>query len=144
MFFFSLLSTLLIALDLYSKKLAVQTLALGHEITLIPHWLRLIYVENRGAAFGILAQYPFIMIIVGLIVAVYIAYYIQNEYCKSRLQYYGLIFLFAGTVGNLLNRLFLGYVIDFIDLPYWPTFNFADIFINIGVILLALYLLRKK
>lgn len=144
MFFFSLLSSIFVLLDLLSKKFAVQFLANGQAITLIPGFLQLSYVENRGAAFGLLAQYPFIMIIVGLIVSWYIIYYVHAELCKSRIQYYGLIFLFAGTVGNLINRMFLGYVIDFIVLPYWPTFNFADIFINIGVGLLILYLLRKK
>lgn len=144
MFFFSLLSAIFILLDLLSKKFAVQFLASGQAITLVPGFLQLSYVENRGAAFGLLAQYPFIMILVGLIVSWYIIYYIHAELCKSRIQYYGLIFLFAGTVGNLINRIFLGYVIDFIDLPYWPTFNFADIFINVGVGLLILYLLRKK
>lgn len=144
MFFFSLLSAVLITIDLISKKFAVQFLAMGKEIILIPNYLRLIYVENRGAAFGILENFPLIMIIVGLGVAWYILYYVYAELCKSRLQYYGLIFLFTGTIGNLLNRMFLGYVVDFIDLPHWPTFNFADIFINIGVALLIIYLLRKK
>jgi signal peptidase II len=144
MFFFSLLSSLLIFIDLYTKKIAVQALALGKEIQVLPGFLRLIYVENRGAAFGILEKYPLIMIIVGIAVAWYILYYVHAELCKSRIQYWGLIFLFAGTVGNLLNRIFLGYVIDFLDLPNFPTFNFADIFINIGVGLLIIYLLRKK
>jgi signal peptidase II len=144
MFLFSLLSAAFIVIDLVSKRLAVQFLAVGKELVLIPHYLRFIYVENHGAAFGLLEHYPLIMIIVGLAVACYILYYVQAELCKSRIQYYGLIFLFAGTLGNLINRLFLGYVIDFIDLPNWPTFNFADIFINIGVGLLVIYLLRKK
>jgi signal peptidase II len=144
MFLFSVLASAGIAIDLITKKFAVQTLALGKEIILIPNILRMIYVENRGAAFGILEQFPFIMIIAGLAVAAYIVYYIKTDLCTSRIQYTGLIFLFAGTVGNLLNRLFLGYVVDFIDLPNWPTFNFADIFINIGVALLIIHLLRKK
>jgi signal peptidase II len=101
-------------------------------------------VENLGAAFGILEHLQIIMVIVGLAVALYILYYVYADNCKSRIQYYGLIFLFAGTVGNLINRMFLGYVIDFIDLPHWPTFNFADMFINVGVILLIIYLLHKK
>jgi signal peptidase II len=54
------------------------------------------------------------------------------------------LFIFAGAVGNMINRVFLGYVIDYLELPNWPTFNLADILINIGVVLLIVSLLKTE
>ena len=144
MFLFIIFSTLLMILDVLTKVLAVHYLAWGRVIVLIPGFLSLEYVENPGAAFGLFSGMSFLLILVAAAVLSYILYHMWLERCKSRLQYAGLIFLFAGTLGNLYNRIRLGYVVDFLRIPNWPNFNFADIFINIGVLLLILYIFRMN
>ncbi|MDR2431014.1 MAG: signal peptidase II [Candidatus Margulisbacteria bacterium] len=147
MFVFALLSALLIFLDLLTKRVAVTYLVGGADFTFIPALLRFIYVENTGAAFGILQDMRWFLVLVAWVVVLVILWYIISERCRSRLQYYGFIFVFAGSVGNLINRFLLGYVIDFINIPAaprFPTFNLADIFINIGVLLLVIYIFKQS
>ncbi|AJF63002.1 MAG: Lipoprotein signal peptidase [archaeon GW2011_AR20] len=95
-------------------------------------------VKNYGAAFGILQGYTTLLIIVSLAVAGVCAYYYKEKNLRV-----GLSFLLAGTISNLIDRIFLGYVRDFIDLKFWPVFNLADSFNVIGVILI-IYLSLKK
>ncbi|MDR1324386.1 MAG: signal peptidase II [Candidatus Margulisbacteria bacterium] len=143
MLFFLIISFLLTALDFAAKRLALIYLKGGLEITLIPSMLKLIYGENTGAAFGILPAARWFLILLAVIVLLVVLWYVQKERCRSRWQYNGLIFIFAGALGNLIDRIFYGYVVDFINLPRWPTFNLADIFIDIGAALLIIYLLRS-
>lgn len=145
MFYFTLFSALLILADFILKNLAYQFLSAGKIIVLLPNIVRLLYLKNTGAAFGIFHHVQWLLIAVALGVSLYIIYYVNNEYPENSTQYIGLIFLFSGTVGNLLNRIFSGGVIDYIDLfGRWPVFNLADIFINIGVFLLILSILFRK
>ena len=96
-------------------------------------------VTNTGAAFGILKGYNIPLLIISLIaLMICIFYYVKEK--KLRLP---LIFLISGIVGNSIDRIFLGYVRDFINLQFWPVFNLADSFNVIGVILL-IYILWKK
>ncbi|MBI2499144.1 signal peptidase II [Candidatus Woesearchaeota archaeon] len=92
--------------------------------------------KNYGAAFGILQGWKLLFVIVGFFVIGFILYY------KDKIKgygYYGLILLFSGTIGNLVDRIVFGYVKDFIDLGFWPSFNLADSFNTVGVILLIIY-----
>ena len=92
--------------------------------------------KNYGAAFGILQGWKLLFVIISFFVIGFILYY------KDKIEgygYYGLILLFSGTIGNLVDRLVFGYVRDFIDLGFWPSFNLADSFNTIGVILLIIY-----
>ena len=141
MLFFLAVSFLLTALDFAAKKWAIAALSAGQEITLIPQFLKLIYSENTGAAFGIFPAGRWFLVAVGVIVLLGSLWFIKKERSRSRWQYNGLIFIFAGALGNLIDRVFYGYVIDFISLPYFPIFNLADVFIDIGVACLIIYLL---
>ena len=96
------------------------------------------YTINYGAAFGILRGYTTFLIIISLIVVLICFYYFREK--KLRI---GLSFILAGTISNLIDRIFLGYVRDFIDLKIWPVFNLADSFNFIGVILIAYIVLKK-
>jgi signal peptidase II len=145
MLHFLLFSALLIIFDFITKHLAYTFLAGGKIMVIIPGILRLLYLKNTGAAFGILRGNQFFLISISLLVAVYIFYYVRHECPVNRMQLTGLTFLFGGTVGNLLNRIFTGGVIDFFDLyNRWPVFNFADIFINVGVALVIISILRDS
>ena len=95
------------------------------------------YTTNTGAAFGILQQYTNILILISMIVAIALIYYIRKY------PFVELGFLLGGTLGNLIDRIILGYVVDFINVGWWPSFNIADSFNTIGAILLAIRWMKK-
>ena len=97
------------------------------------------YQINYGAAFSILPGYRWLFIAIAIIVIVFVAFYYKNT--RKKLP---LILLLAGITGNLIDRLFLGYVRDFIDLKFWPVFNIADSLSFIAVILMAYYIIKKE
>ena|SRR3989344_4426168 len=88
------------------------------------------FTKNYGAAFGLLQGYKWLFVIVALIVVVLIFRY------KNKLDNFALGLLLGGTIGNLIDRLVYGYVIDFIDLGFWPSFNLADSFSVIAAFIL--------
>ncbi len=88
------------------------------------------FTKNYGAAFGLLQGYKWLFVIVALIVVVLIFRY------KNKLDKFALGLLLGGTIGNLIDRLVYGYVIDFIDLGFWPSFNLADSFSVIAAFIL--------
>jgi len=96
------------------------------------------YTENTGAAFGIMKGWGIFLIIVSVLVAIFILYYYKEVKWKLPL-----ILIFAGTIGNLIDRLFLGYVRDFVMVWIWPVFNVADVCNTIGIIMLAYYFWRE-
>ena len=97
-------------------------------------------ITNTGAAFGILKGQNILLIIISLIVIISAVFY--YKYHKDlRIS---LILILSGTIGNLIDRLFFGYVRDFIDLKYWPVFNLADSYNTIGAILLIYLVYFKK
>ncbi|MCX6712016.1 MAG: signal peptidase II [Candidatus Woesearchaeota archaeon] len=93
------------------------------------------YTKNYGAAFGILQNQQIFFIIISIIAIITIIL------IKKDLISLG--FLLGGVIGNLIDRSYYGYVIDFIDLKIWPSFNLADAFSTIGVILLIIYIIRN-
>lgn len=93
-------------------------------------------IKNYGLAFGLFPGYTKFYILLTCIVVSILVYYLFLG--KEELRY-GLAFLVGGSLGNLIDRLFLGYVRDFITFGFWPSFNFADIFNVIGVILIIKY-----
>ena len=95
------------------------------------------FTTNTGAAFGILQQYTAGLIVVSIIITVALVY------CIKKYQYMELGFLLGGTIGNLIDRVMLGYVIDFINVGWWPSFNIADSFNTIGAAVLILRWLKK-
>ena len=94
---------------------------------------------NKGAAFGLFQGYTTLLIIISLIVLVICIYYYKDKNLRL-----GLSFLIAGIIGNLIDRIILGYVRDFIDIGIFPVFNLADSFNVIGVGLLIYMSFRKK
>ncbi len=143
----ALIIAALIALDQYTKYLAVKFLGDGKHISLIPGVLELLYVQNRGAAFGILQNarvFFFIISAAALCVVAYILLRIpeSNHYRPLRLCLY---FVAGGAIGNLIDRIALSYVRDFIyfSLIDFPVFNVADIYITCSafalIILTAFY-----
>lgn len=100
------------------------------------------YTENTGAAFSILQNYTSILTIISIIVALIIIYYLIK--LKEKKLELSLILILSGTLGNLIDRIFLKFVRDFIDLRIWPIFNLADFYNVAGFILLIICFYRKK
>ena len=98
------------------------------------------YVTNTGAAFSLFTGFNFILALISLVVIVFIVYF----YKKNGKLLLPLAFLLGGTIGNLIDRVFFGYVRDFIDLKVWPVFNVADSFNVIGVAIICYLIIRNK
>ena len=132
------------ALDRLSKWLVVRYFSPGESVTVLPHILMLTYVKNPGGAFGILAHHRDQFVLLGLILLVVMvaaSFYLGRGNLVLSLA---LAFLTGGILGNLVDRLHTGYVIDFLDFRVWPVFNVADTFICIGTALLIYMLLFPR
>ena len=146
--FAALLCIILIAFDQITKVLTVSVLK-THDRTLIPNVLTLTYVENRGAAFGIFEnQKFFFFLITAVMVAVFVYCYVRLLNQKSyRMLRILCVTYTAGALGNLIDRIFRGYVVDMIYfMPInFPVFNVADCYITVStvVLLFALFFCYK-
>jgi len=144
---FFLIGLLIVVADQLSKAWIRTNLLEGHSIFELG-FFRVIHVHNTGAAFGLFQGQSFILTIIAIAAITVILVYALVSYRyfpwpESRLGKLALGLLLGGTVGNLIDRLRLGYVTDFIDFDYWPAFNIADSCVTIGVILFAYTLLRS-
>tara|TARA_B100000963_G_scaffold355481_1_gene373818 strand:+ start:37 stop:501 length:465 start_codon:yes stop_codon:yes gene_type:complete len=142
------ISSIAVILDQVSKLVILKNkFLLPIKITSFDG-LNLVYVENKGVSFGMLSQYniPFWLGILSFAISVYVIFLIIKS--DSKLELIGLSMILGGAVGNGLDRLFRGYVIDFIDFYYrnyhWPAFNFADSFITVGAVLFVVKLIFYK
>jgi signal peptidase II len=144
-----LIITLIIILDRITKYAAKVFLFPDNNLDLINGYLSLTYLENRGAAFGIFKNKKFLLIgVTAIVIALLIYYLIKNRNMNKYLKI-GLTLIIAGAIGNLIDRVMLGYVIDFIHFQVrnifdWPVFNVADISVVCGSAILALSLIIGK
>ena len=144
-FIFILSSAVLVIIDQLTKNIALNTLYDNEPIVLIDGILELTYVENRGAAFGILQNrlifFYILTVIVFFVIFIYLYKLKLNQHYL--LIFISLILIFSGAVGNFIDRLKNKYVVDFIyfKLIDFPVFNFADICITIGCTILILSLI---
>lgn len=142
-FLFFSLALVIVLLDQLTKILLTANISLGQSLVIIPNFLSLVYVQNTGAGFGILKGFGFFLIIISLLVIIVIFDYYKKITLKQKLLLFSTAILLGGVVGNLIDRLFHGFVIDFINFNFWPAFNVADMAITIGVVGLILYFWRK-
>ncbi len=137
----------ILALDQYTKYLAATKLINYHTIPLIKNVFHLTFVENRGAAFGILQGQKWLLIVVTSTIIIAMVYYIIKSKPNSRLLLASFSMVIGGAIGNLIDRVRLGYVIDFLDVYIYsynyPVFNIADSFVVVGTIFLSYYILFK-
>ena len=140
----------IILLDLLTKHFIIVELIpkVGDSIDVIPGFINFIYVKNTGAAWGMLAGRPIFLIIISIIIlGIYIWFYVlrikklQNKVSKVLSISVGLIA--GGCIGNLVDRIAFGYVRDFINFEFmnFPVFNFADVALTFGIILMVIYFL---
>ena len=133
----------IIFLDQLSKFLVVRFLQLNTPVILIKNFFGITLVHNRGAAFGILKNQLFLFIAISFFTILFIFLHLKNKN-NSFLLKICLSLILAGAVGNLVDRLRFGYVIDFLDFHVWPVFNLADSALTIGSLLLSWELLFNK
>ena len=147
------LAALVVILDQATKLLIQRTFRLGESLPVVPGLFNLTYVLNPGAAFGFLAgaaaafRGPFFIAVSVLAIAI-ICYYYARHARGRPLPVVGLALILGGAVGNLIDRLRVGMVIDFLDFYlgkyHWPAFNVADSGITVGVGLLLVDMLRER
>ncbi|AEB10709.1 Lipoprotein signal peptidase [Desulfobacca acetoxidans DSM 11109] len=142
-----------IILDQLTKQWIVQTMPKYDVIPVIPGFFNLVHVYNRGAAFGLLATWSlglvsYFFVIATLVVLAVVGYLFWRTPLQHRLFLWGYSLLISGAVGNLMDRIRLGEVIDFLDFYvgryHWPAFNVADSLICLGAGLIFLGICRSE
>jgi signal peptidase II len=147
---FGVVNLFVVAADQWSKLVVERHLFLNEFITIVPNFFDIRYIRNTGAAFGIMARLPDkarLPFLIGVsLIAMGLILYLFAKAEKERLVYLlSLSLVFAGAVGNLVDRVMFGEVRDFLHLHLyslsWPIFNIADSAISVGIVLLAWELL---
>lgn len=135
--------TSIVVLDQTTKFLATKLLHLNTPVAIIKDFFYFTLVRNRGAAFGNFQNQLFFLILITIFAIVLIFYNLRDK--KNSLIFkLALSLILGGAIGNLIDRLRFGFVIDFLDFKVWPVFNLADSAITIAAILLAWEILFKK
>lgn len=133
----------MVLVDQVVKYWAVISLAPVGSIPLIPDVLGLTYVENRGAAFSLLQNQIWLFVLLTAVVLCLITYALKRHMIQTFLGKVSLVVIAAGAVGNVIDRLFRGFVVDMIEIQLirFPVFNIADIYVTVGVALFCIYIM---
>jgi signal peptidase II len=147
------ISASVVVLDQIVKRIVDRWLVLYESHTIVPGLLGLTYTRNRGAAFGMFQNAAFpaqtvVLTLISLAALVAVVFFFMRLPANRVLPRIGLSLVLGGAIGNLIDRVRLGYVIDFVDVHWrgyhWPTFNVADSAITVGVGLLLVDMLRDS
>ncbi len=142
------LTLVVLILDRVSKLFISKVMIVGETRVVIDDFFRITYVQNTGAAFSILQNGRWLLIGLGVLVVGLLVWYLQKNRPQKRIDTWGYAFLLGGTIGNLIDRLWFGYVIDFLDFELggyqFAIFNIADIGIVLGVMMLIIGTVRRK
>ena len=130
--------------DQIVKRIVSLNMKAGETIPIIQNAFHITYILNPGAAFGILENERVFFIIAGVLVLALGVYLLPKLKKQEKLIRFGSIFLLAGAVGNLIDRIRNGLVIDFIDFRVWPVFNIADIAICSGTFFIIYSVIKSK
>ena len=130
---FAALSIAVIIIDQIAKLAVSSLIPLGSSVPVIEGIFHFTYVRNRGAAFGLFEGSRWISVLAAVVIIAVIIYLRQRIAREPLLVRAAVAMLVGGTIGNLIDRILYGYVIDFFDFRVWPVFNIADIGICVGV-----------
>ena len=136
----------LVIIDLLSKYIVFNYIDLYRFIK-ITHFLDITHIHNFGVSFGLFSETipSLVLIIFGMLVVFFIIYLFLNS--NDILESWGLFIIICGAMANITDRFINGYVIDFIyfhiNQYYWPAFNFADIYISIGILMIIINMVKK-
>lgn len=146
MIIITILSIIFILLDQVSKYIVINYL--NKDIEIIKNFFYLIYTKNNGAAFSILTGKRILLIVVTISIIIGIINYIRKNKTNKKIEILSFSLIIGGSIGNLIDRIVRGYVVDFISVKIFnynfPIFNIADSFICIGVFLLLFVSFRKE
>lgn len=134
---------LITVFDQITKLLVVNHMMQVDTVALISNVFHLTYCENPGAGFGIFAEYTELLSILTIAIVATVIGYVIKKRPESKCLIAALTFMVGGAMGNLVDRIRLGYVVDFFDFRWiqFPIFNVADCFVTVGAILFAVYIL---
>lgn len=136
------LSLVLAAVDYIIKILVINNLKPVSTVEVISGLFSLTYVENRGAAFGMLSDARWIFITFTIIIIAVMIYFLFTKRITSWLFNISAILIIGGGIGNLIDRIFYGYVVDYLSISFFPPVcNFADYCITVGAALMVIYLI---
>jgi len=143
-----IVSSTVVLLDQLAKRLISDKLQFNESIKVIDGFFNLTLVHNPGAAFGLFPHHKHLFIVFSIVTAATI-FFIYLKYARNNTNIQILLgLILGGAIGNLIDRLYLGYVVDFLDFYlfsyHWPAFNIADSSICIGVGLITLVLLKEQ
>ncbi|HJP29849.1 MAG TPA: signal peptidase II [Candidatus Latescibacteria bacterium] len=138
-----------LVLDQVSKAVVVNTMRLHSPVPLLGDAVRLTYIQNAGAAFGLKLGGPLLHTLVAIGALGVLGWLFLSLPATARLQRTALAMVLGGALGNIIDRIRFDYVIDFFDVGVseawrWPVFNVADSFVTVGVLVLALSWSRQK
>ena len=140
---YAVLAAALVALDQLVKYLVSHNIPLGGHVPLLPHLVELTYFQNTGAAFSMLEEHTWLLTLISALVAVVIVAVMAKKVVRHRFGLVCLSVVLAGAVGNLIDRLFLGFVTDMFQTTFisFAVFNVADICVVLGGIAFCVYFL---
>ena len=145
------MNAVIVAVDQLTKAVVRNNMSIGESIPIINNFFHLTYITNDGMAFGI--NFPFgyyIFTIVSILLTIFLFWYLWSVRTHSIVIRLGISFIIAGAIGNLIDRIFLGAVIDFLDFMignfHWYVFNLADSYVTVGMVLVLIdsIILEKK
>ena len=135
------ISAAIVVLDQIFKYLAINNLKSVENVAVIDNLLYFTYLENRGAAFGIFSNQRWLFIITTVLAIILLVYLVFVKKFQSKIFNISVALIIGGGVGNLIDRIFLGYVVDYIQISFFPPVcNFADYCITAGTIILIIWL----
>ena len=131
-----------VLVDQITKLLAAGNMALYDSVTVIPHVFSFTYIHNYGAAWGLFSEHRWVFLILTGIALIVLPILLYRYRHLPFLFGFSLSLIIGGAIGNMIDRLFRGYVIDFLEFTFidFPVFNVADICVTVGTILMFIYI----
>ena len=137
-----LVSAAAVAIDQILKSFVIQNLKPDGNITAVPGFLRFVYLENRGAALGVLQNQQWLLITVTIVISILIIFALFQYANHEFFSYAASALIVGGGIGNLIDRVRFSYVVDYISVSFFPpVFNFADCCVTVGTVFLIIHLL---
>lgn len=140
---FGLVAIAVFVLDAVTKNLVAASVSFGTEVPVVGRFVAITNVRNSGAAFGLVPAGAGVFMVASIVVAIALVVYVA----RTPVSLWGgavLGLILGGTIGNGFDRIFYGFVTDFINVHFWPVFNVADSAISIGVILLVVWSVLRR
>lgn len=136
----------IVAFDQLTKYLAVTSLSQvpGQSVPFIPGFMNFTYVENTGAAFGMFGNATWLLAVISSVLAIgVIVIMVKFREIKAKLFQLSLCFIAGGAIGNIIDRIFRGYVVDMLEFDFvnFYIFNVADAFVTIGAVMLGIFII---